>query len=249
MTVVPVSVCGWIVFGGADEEFAAPTLANAVEVREQRPMRIESRAHSFRCSYDRRATGDKAPRDRCQSGVGYLLDHGHTVDGDPGVLWLAIANPDRRATVSPRQDAAALRGVDGIPLIQGLRAWAPIASLDWTVRRCELVVYDGFVFPYVREYVQEGLRPLADDQLKWVRAEKALEVDDAAAYALDRFDALRLQIQAAGGLVTPEQIAADWGVSSQAVAKHVRSLAFPAPVARAGRARLYFKSEVDRWRR
>lgn len=56
-------------------------------------------------------------------------------------------------------------------------------------------------------------------------------------------------IQEAGGLVTPADIAREWGVTHQAVEKRIRAGAFPAPVKLAGRVRLYLRAQVEHLRR
>jgi len=56
-------------------------------------------------------------------------------------------------------------------------------------------------------------------------------------------------IEAAGGLVTPRELAAEWGVSEQAIAERIRRGTFPEPVKLAGRVRLYLRAQVEPYRR
>lgn len=58
----------------------------------------------------------------------------------------------------------------------------------------------------------------------------------------------RSAIDAAGGLVTPQQIALEWGISPVSVAERIRNGRFPEPVARAGRVRLYLRAQVEAYR-
>lgn len=51
-------------------------------------------------------------------------------------------------------------------------------------------------------------------------------------------------IDRAGGLVTPREIAAEWGVSEQAIADRIARGRFPDPVKVAGRVRLYLRDQV-----
>jgi hypothetical protein len=62
-------------------------------------------------------------------------------------------------------------------------------------------------------------------------------VDDAMA-ALER----------AGGLVTPRELAAEWGVSEQAIAGRIARGNFPEPIKTAGRVRLYLRDQVEPYR-
>lgn len=52
-------------------------------------------------------------------------------------------------------------------------------------------------------------------------------------------------INKAGGLVTPDEIAREWGVSAQAISKRIRRGTFPEPVKVAGRVRLYLRDQVE----
>lgn len=55
-------------------------------------------------------------------------------------------------------------------------------------------------------------------------------------------------IEAAGGLVTPRELAAEWGITEQAIAQRIRRGTFPEPVKVAGRVRLYLRDQVDSYR-
>lgn len=55
-------------------------------------------------------------------------------------------------------------------------------------------------------------------------------------------------IEEAGGLVTPDEIAREWGVSAQAISKRIGRGTFPEPVKVAGRVRLYLRSQVEPFR-
>ena len=55
-------------------------------------------------------------------------------------------------------------------------------------------------------------------------------------------------IDAAGGLVTPQELAQEWGVSPQAIAYRIARGHFPEPVKQAGRVRLYLRGQVDHLR-
>lgn len=55
-------------------------------------------------------------------------------------------------------------------------------------------------------------------------------------------------IERAGGLVTPREIADEWGVSDQAIADRIRRGTFPEPVKVAGRVRLYLWDQVEPFR-
>lgn len=57
--------------------------------------------------------------------------------------------------------------------------------------------------------------------------------------------AARRAIAKAGGLVTPQEIAAEWGVSKQVVSKWITAGRFPEPIKVAGRVRLYLRDEVE----
>jgi predicted DNA-binding transcriptional regulator AlpA len=52
-------------------------------------------------------------------------------------------------------------------------------------------------------------------------------------------------IERAGGIVTPRQIAHDWGVSPQAIDDRIRRGTFPEPIAVVGRTRLYLRDQVE----
>jgi predicted DNA-binding transcriptional regulator AlpA len=56
-------------------------------------------------------------------------------------------------------------------------------------------------------------------------------------------------IERAGGLVTPREIAEEWGVSDQAIADRIQRGTFPEPVKVAGRVRLYLREQVEPFRR
>ncbi len=55
-------------------------------------------------------------------------------------------------------------------------------------------------------------------------------------------------IEHAGGLATPREIAAEWGISEQAIAERLRRDTFPEPVKVAGRVRLYLRDQVAPYR-
>jgi hypothetical protein len=55
-------------------------------------------------------------------------------------------------------------------------------------------------------------------------------------------------IEKAGGLVTPSEIADEWGVSPAAVSKRIVRGQFPEPVKTAGRVRLYLRDQVEPYR-
>jgi hypothetical protein len=59
----------------------------------------------------------------------------------------------------------------------------------------------------------------------------------------------RSAIDEAGGLVTPADIARDWGVTHQAVEKRIRAGRFPPPVKVAGRLKLYLRAQVEHLKR
>ncbi len=67
-------------------------------------------------------------------------------------------------------------------------------------------------------------------------------MDDAVQRALAAIDA-------AGGLVTPHEIAREWGISDQAIAERIRRGTFPEPVKVAGRVRLYLRAQVEPYQR
>lgn len=55
----------------------------------------------------------------------------------------------------------------------------------------------------------------------------------------------RKAIAAAGGLVTPKEIAEEWGVTEQAIGGRIARGTFPEPVKVAGRVRLYLRSQLE----
>lgn len=55
-------------------------------------------------------------------------------------------------------------------------------------------------------------------------------------------------IAAAGGLVTPADLAREWGVSHQAVQKRVAAGRFPPPIFETGRVRVYLRAQVEHLR-
>ena len=59
----------------------------------------------------------------------------------------------------------------------------------------------------------------------------------------------RAAIDAAGGLVTPVELAAAWGVSRQAVGERIRRGAFPEPYKVVRGVPLYLRAEVEPLRR
>ena len=60
----------------------------------------------------------------------------------------------------------------------------------------------------------------------------------------DYAEALRA-IEVAGGLVTQQEIASEWGVSPQAIAQRISRGTFPKPVKVAGRTRLYLRAQLE----
>jgi predicted DNA-binding transcriptional regulator AlpA len=56
-------------------------------------------------------------------------------------------------------------------------------------------------------------------------------------------------IEKAGGLVTPSEIAAEWGITDQAIADRIRRGTFPEPAKVAGRVRLFLRAQVEPYRR
>lgn len=52
-------------------------------------------------------------------------------------------------------------------------------------------------------------------------------------------------IEAAGGLVTSQELAEEWDVSDQALAARARRGTFPKPVKVVGRARLYLRAQLE----
>jgi predicted DNA-binding transcriptional regulator AlpA len=59
----------------------------------------------------------------------------------------------------------------------------------------------------------------------------------------------REAIEAAGGLVTPSDVAREFGMSEQAIAQRIMRGAFPEPVAVLGRVRVYLGEEVREFMR
>lgn len=55
-------------------------------------------------------------------------------------------------------------------------------------------------------------------------------------------------IAAAGGLLTPRELASEWGVTEQAIAKRIAAGRFPEPIKTAGRVRLYLRDQVEPYR-
>lgn len=71
-----------------------------------------------------------------------------------------------------------------------------------------------------------------------------LAVDERQAAA----DRARSAIEAAGGLVTPIEIAAEWEITQQALSDRIARGTFPEPVKVAGRVRLYLRAEIELYR-
>lgn len=65
---------------------------------------------------------------------------------------------------------------------------------------------------------------------------------------MDAGKAARRAIDRAGGLVTPAEIARDWGVTPQAIDSRIHGGRFPEPVKVAGRVRLYLHADVEPYR-
>jgi predicted DNA-binding transcriptional regulator AlpA len=59
----------------------------------------------------------------------------------------------------------------------------------------------------------------------------------------------RAAIDAAGGLVTAAELAAEWGITRQAIADRIARGSFPEPVKIVNGARLYLRADVERLRR
>ena len=55
-------------------------------------------------------------------------------------------------------------------------------------------------------------------------------------------------IEAAGGLVSAAEIAAEWGVTKPTVSKWIAAGRFPEPVKTVGRVRLYLRDQVEPFR-
>jgi predicted DNA-binding transcriptional regulator AlpA len=58
----------------------------------------------------------------------------------------------------------------------------------------------------------------------------------------------RKAIADAGGLVTPQEIAREWGLTPQALADRINRGTFPPPVKIAGRVRLYLRADLEPYR-
>jgi len=58
----------------------------------------------------------------------------------------------------------------------------------------------------------------------------------------------RRAIADAGGLVTPQEIAGEWGITPQALADRIARGTLPPPVKVAGRVRLYLRGDLERYR-
>lgn len=61
--------------------------------------------------------------------------------------------------------------------------------------------------------------------------------------------AARAAIDAAGGLVTPQDLAVEWNVSPVSVGERIRKGRFPDPIVKVGRVRLYLRAQVEPYRR
>lgn len=61
-------------------------------------------------------------------------------------------------------------------------------------------------------------------------------------------DRARSAIAAAGGLVTPMEIAAEWQITPQAMSDRIARGTLPEPVKVAGRVRLYLRAELELYR-
>jgi hypothetical protein len=64
---------------------------------------------------------------------------------------------------------------------------------------------------------------------------------------VDDVQRARAAIAKAGGLVTPKELAQEWGVSEQAIADRILRGTFADPVKVAGRTRLYLHDEAARY--
>jgi hypothetical protein len=60
---------------------------------------------------------------------------------------------------------------------------------------------------------------------------------------------VRSSIAAHGGLCSPSDLAARWGISPQRVRQLAEKPSFPEPVRTAGGSALYLADEADAWRR
>lgn len=58
----------------------------------------------------------------------------------------------------------------------------------------------------------------------------------------------RRAIADAGGLVTPQEIAVEWGLTPQALADRIARGTFPPPIKTAGRVRLYLRADLEPYR-
>ncbi|MDQ3881082.1 MAG: hypothetical protein M3295_08420 [Chloroflexota bacterium] len=58
----------------------------------------------------------------------------------------------------------------------------------------------------------------------------------------------RRAIQAAGGLITPREIADEWGVTQQAISDRIARGTMPPPLKVAGRVRLYLRADLEPYR-
>lgn len=58
----------------------------------------------------------------------------------------------------------------------------------------------------------------------------------------------RRAITDAGGLVTPAEIAAEWGITPQALSDRIARGTLPPPVKIAGRVRLYLRADLEPYR-
>ena len=58
----------------------------------------------------------------------------------------------------------------------------------------------------------------------------------------------RRAIAAAGGLVTPAEIAREWGITPQALDDRIARGTLPPPVKVAGRVRLYLRADLEPYR-
>lgn len=61
-------------------------------------------------------------------------------------------------------------------------------------------------------------------------------------------DELREAIEKAGGLHTPQQLAARWGMTRQRASQLTSRSDFPEPVLVVGRVKLYAGCDADAWR-
>lgn len=61
-------------------------------------------------------------------------------------------------------------------------------------------------------------------------------------------DRARRAIEDAGGLVTPQEIASDWGITPQALSDRIARGTLPPPVKTAGRVRLYLRADLEPYR-